>query len=222
MNDIDHTFWYLTRASGFVAYLFLSASVVLGLSMTGTLLERWVRRYRIYDFHRFLSLITLGATVFHVLIVLPDDFIGFRLEELLVPFASPFEPLFMALGILSLYLIAFVIASFYLRHLIHYRAWRLIHYATFGGFVLALAHGVGAGTDTQAAWAQYLLRRDRPRRLQPPRLPRPQGRVARHPRARAGASDRAATALRPRPEIDRRSTAGWAQPAVDAIIRRGS
>ena len=156
MTEIDHTYWYLTRASGFVAFLLLTASVVFGLSMTGGLLERWVRRYRIYDFHRFLSLITLCVTLFHVFIVLPDEFIGFSLDELLLPFVSPFEPLFMALGIFSLYLTAFIIASFYLRQLIHYRVWRLIHYATFAAFVLALGHGVGAGTDTEASWAQDL------------------------------------------------------------------
>jgi cytochrome b561 len=39
---------------------------------------------------------------------------------------------------------------------VSYRAWRLLHYLTFAVFVLALAHGVGAGTDTQSEWAQYL------------------------------------------------------------------
>src|SRR5687767_1276083 len=55
LNDIDHTYWYLTRASGFVAYLLLFACVSLGLSMTGSTLDRWLARYRVYDLHRFLS-----------------------------------------------------------------------------------------------------------------------------------------------------------------------
>jgi predicted ferric reductase len=156
MNDIDHTYWYLTRASGFVAYLLLFASVTLGLSMTGDVVERWLRRYRVYDLHRFLSLFTLLVTAFHVLIVLPDEFIAFSPIELLVPFASPYEPLFIALGGFSLYLTGFIVATFYLRSVIPYPAWRLIHYATFGAYVLALAHAIGAGTDTEAAWARYL------------------------------------------------------------------
>jgi predicted ferric reductase len=156
MSDIDHTYWYLTRAAGFVAYLLLFASVVLGLTMTGGLFDRWLARYRVYDFHRFLSLITLGVIVFHVLIVLPDRYIGFSVIELLVPFASPYEPLYMALGAFGLYLTAVIIASFYLLPLLRYPLWRLLHYATFGGYVLALVHGIGAGTDTEAAWARYL------------------------------------------------------------------
>ncbi len=154
--EIDHTFWYLTRASGFVAYLLLFASLVLGLTMTGDLNSRWYHRFQVYDVHRFLSLFTLGFTVFHVLIVLPDRFIGFSLVELLVPFASPYRPEFMAVGILSLVLMAIAVGSFYARELIGYRAWRLLHYVTFAVFVSAAAHGIGAGTDSGSRWAPYL------------------------------------------------------------------
>jgi predicted ferric reductase len=156
VNEIDHSYWYLTRASGLAAYLLLFVSVTLGLSMTGDVLERWLRRYRVYDLHRFLSLLTLIVCVFHALIVLPDEYIGFSVAELLLPFASPYRPEFMALGVFALYLTAFIVGTFYLRRLVGYPAWRLIHYATFGAFTLALVHGIGAGTDTPAAWAQYV------------------------------------------------------------------
>jgi predicted ferric reductase len=153
---VDHTYWYLCRASGLVAYLLLFACVTLGLTMTGSVLDRWLQRFRVYDLHRFLSLITLGVTLFHVFIVLGDDYIAFSIGELLVPFASPYEPLYMALGAFGLYLTSVIVISFYLRRLLSYPAWRLLHYATFGAFVLALAHAVGAGTDTNAAWVRYL------------------------------------------------------------------
>jgi predicted ferric reductase len=156
MTDINHTYWYLTRASGLVAYLLLFVSVSLGLTMTGDVLERWLRRHRIYDLHRFLSLITMGVVGFHALIVLGDGYFSFSLPELLLPFASPYRPLYMALGVFGLYLTALIVASFYVRGVLSYPVWRLVHYATFGAFVLALVHGIGAGTDTQASWAQYL------------------------------------------------------------------
>lgn len=154
--ELDHTFWYLTRASGFVAYLLLFASLVLGLSMTGNLSGRSYRRSQVYDLHRFLSLFTLGFTVFHILIVLPDRYIGFSLVELLVPFASPYRPEFMALGILSLMLMAIAVGSFYARELFGYRMWRVLHYVTFAVFISAAAHGIGAGTDSGTAWAPYI------------------------------------------------------------------
>ena len=156
MTNIDHTYWYLTRASGFVAYLLLFISVALGLAMTGDLLERWLRRFRVYDLHRFVTLLAMTGAVFHMLIVLPDRYFAFSPVELLLPFASPYRPVYMALGGFSIYLTAMIVASFYLRRFLRYAAWRLLHYTTFGAFVLALVHGIGAGTDSEADWARYL------------------------------------------------------------------
>jgi predicted ferric reductase len=156
MDDGGSTFWYLTRASGFVAYLLLFAALSLGLLMTGDVLGKRLARFRIYDIHRFVSLLALCLTLLHVFIVLPDAFIGFTLPELLVPFASPYEPVFMALGAFSFYLTAAVIGSFYALRRIGYPAWRMLHYATLAAFLLAFLHGVGAGSDSDGAWAPYL------------------------------------------------------------------
>jgi predicted ferric reductase len=98
----------------------------------------------------------LAITLAHTFIVLPDRYIGFSVWELLVPFASPYRPDYMALGTLALYTMALVVVSFYLRPLVPYKAWRALHYATFAVFIMALAHGVGAGSDTGLAWAQGL------------------------------------------------------------------
>jgi predicted ferric reductase len=153
---VDHSFWYLTRASGFVAYLLLFASVVLGLSMTGSLAGRWYQRFQAYDLHRFLSLFTLGFVAFHMLIVLPDGYFAFQPWELLVPSLSPYRPEYMALGVAAFYVMAIAAGSFYLRHVTGYRVWRFLHYATFLAFVAAFAHGIGAGADSGSDWAQYL------------------------------------------------------------------
>ena len=42
--------------------------------------------------------------------------------------------------------------SFYIRKQLGARAWRLIHYASFGTFGLAMLHGLFSGTDTQTFW----------------------------------------------------------------------
>ena len=154
MDGGDQTFWYLTRASGLVAYLLLFGSVSLGLALTGG--SAGLRRYDIYDLHRFIALVTLAVTGFHLLIVLPDAYISFTLPELLVPFASPYRPVYMALGVLGFYLMVLVLASFYRMPRVPYWLWRRLHYATFFIFALALAHGLGAGTDTGTGWALAL------------------------------------------------------------------
>jgi predicted ferric reductase len=152
--EAGHTYWYLTRAAGIVAYLLLFASVSLGLVMTTDLFPRRLERFRVFDLHRFVAILALALSVFHALIVLPDAFIGFTLPELMVPFASPYRATWMAAGVFALYVSVVVVASFYLRPLVPYAAWRALHYATFGVFVLAVAHGAGAGTDTQSMWAR--------------------------------------------------------------------
>jgi predicted ferric reductase len=153
VDSADHTFWYLTRASGVVSYLALFISVTLGLSMTTSLGSGRLQRFKVYDFHRFLSLVTIGLTMFHIFIVLPDGYIGFSIGELLIPFTSPYRPAFMALGIFSFYLTSIIILSFYALPRLPYATWRLIHYATLLAFAMALAHGIGAGTDTGSVWA---------------------------------------------------------------------
>lgn len=151
----EHAFWYLTRATGLVAFVLLTVSVSLGLVMTGKVSTR-LRRNAAYDIHRFVAMLTLAVTALHTLIVLPDQYIGFSVWELLVPFASPYRVTYMALGTISLYLMIIVIGSFYARPLVPYRAWRAIHYATFAVFVMALTHGIGAGSDSGEIWAQAL------------------------------------------------------------------
>jgi predicted ferric reductase len=153
--ETDHTFWYLTRAAGLTAHLLLFSSVSLGLLLTGGLPRR-LRRFQTYDLHRFVALLSLGVTIFHTFIVLPDQYMSFSVVEILVPFASPYETSYMAIGVVASYLLVAVVGSFYLRRLVSYRAWRLVHFSTFGVYGLALAHGIGAGTDSSTAWVVLL------------------------------------------------------------------
>jgi predicted ferric reductase len=48
----------------------------------------------------------------------------------------------------AFYLSAFVTGSFYIRKQIGQRAWRLIHFASFAVYLLALLHGITSGTDS--------------------------------------------------------------------------
>jgi hypothetical protein len=62
----------------------------------------------------------------------------------------------MTLGIVTLYGSLLITASFYVKGLLGQRAWRLVHYATFGLFVTALAHGIWTGADSDAIAVQYM------------------------------------------------------------------
>ena len=152
----DQTAWRVSRAAGLTGYLLLFVNVCLGLAVRTRFTEPVLTRWRAFDLHQLTALITVGFMAVHVLALLADRFIGFTVAQLLVPFASPYRPLETALGVVGLYATLAVVASFYVRRHIGYRAWRWLHYFTFGAFGLSLVHGVTAGTDTAASWGGAL------------------------------------------------------------------
>jgi predicted ferric reductase len=79
---------------------------------------------------------------------LGDRYIGFNIFHLTLPFFAPYEPFWTGLGTIGLYLSTLLTGSFYLRKWIGQRIWRTLHYFSFAAYLLALAHGVMAGTDS--------------------------------------------------------------------------
>ncbi len=149
LGDQPKAFWYLSRSSGVVAYLALWLSAVLGLSLTNRVAKLWGGGPAVADVHQFVSLLSLALVVFHVLILLGDSYANYRLDQLLIPFAaSKHEPFWVGLGQLGFYLMLPIIFSFYVRRRISVRTWRTVHYGSFALYVLTVAHGLGAGTDS--------------------------------------------------------------------------
>ena len=155
-QPVNHTFWYISRAAGFTAYALLTLTVCLGLLVRTRLLEAIVARWRSFDLHQFTALLALAFVALHIFSLLGDQYIGFQFDQLFIPLASPYRPVQVALGIIALYLLIVIVGSFYVRRSISYQTWRAIHYATFGLFVLVLAHGVLAGTDSGQSWAREI------------------------------------------------------------------
>jgi predicted ferric reductase len=156
---MNHEYWYLSRAAGFTAYLLLFASVVTGIATSTRLGARLKLGNLPFDLHRFLSLLAVAFTVFHVYILLGDGYANYSVWQLSVPFLSPYRTLSVAVGMFAFFAMLLVVGSFYVRRFIGYRAWRTLHVATFGLYAAATAHGLYAGTDTGAWWARdiYLL-----------------------------------------------------------------
>jgi predicted ferric reductase len=144
------SYWYLSRASGIVAYLLLWASVAWGLLLSTRLGRHLVSAPVLLDAHQFVSNVGLGFAFFHGLILMGDQYLSFPLSAVLVPFAGEYEPLLVAAGQIGLWLSLLLIVSFYVRRWIGAKAWRLIHYLSFIGYWLVLIHAVWLGSDTAA------------------------------------------------------------------------
>ena len=147
-GDLGQLPWMLSRVSGVVSFVLLSASVNFGLFLSTKAADSAMPRAFVFSIHQFLSVLTLCFLGIHAGSLLFDGFLNFGPLSLLLPFASPYKPLSVALGTLSAWATAIVTASFWMRGRIGQKAWRKLHYASFGAYVLALGHGVFSGTDT--------------------------------------------------------------------------
>ncbi|GAC1637620.1 MAG: hypothetical protein NVS4B2_26470 [Chloroflexota bacterium] len=145
-------YWYIVRASGFVAYLLLTTGVLSGLLLSLRWRSNAWPRLLTEEMHQFLQLTGIVFLAIHVLSTLLDTFIRFQWYEVLIPFMGPYRVVWMACGIIAMYLAMALAFSIYMRRKIGYRAWRTLHYAGFAAWLLALAHGLTTGTDTRTVW----------------------------------------------------------------------
>jgi predicted ferric reductase len=148
-------YWFLSRATAFVALGLLWLSMLMGLLISDKIARSWPGAQAAFSVHEYVSLLGLGFAGFHALILLGDRYIGYDLRQVLLPFASQgYRPLWVGLGQLGLYVWAIVSATFYVRQRIGHKLWRVIHYASYFNFTVAILHGLASGTDSGSPWAQ--------------------------------------------------------------------
>lgn len=146
------TGWIWLRATGIGAYVALFLSVAWGLVSTTGVVTKRISKASSNRFHA--SVATSGVLLLgiHLTLVLLHDFVPFDLLDLLVPVRSSYRPFGIALGIASMYALVLVAASSWVRSKLSTRLWRSIHLLSVPAFILALLHGVFAGTDTERPW----------------------------------------------------------------------
>ena len=154
--NLDALVWEGIRAAGLLAYALLSLGVLLGLATRTRAFDALLRRGWVNELHQSLSVAALAAVAGHVAFILLNREEPFSPAAVFVPFAASWQPLAVTLGVVAMYLAALLVASSWLRPHIGWKVWRAIHYGGFGAWVLALAHGLTAGTDTQATWVVWL------------------------------------------------------------------
>ncbi len=144
--------WYLTRGTGLVALILLSASVVLGVvnvSRWGP--TRWPR-FATAGLHRNVSLLVVVVLAVHIVTAEADTFAPVGWLAVVVPFGSTYRPVWLGLGTLAFDLVLALVVTSLLRHRLGYRAWRAVHWAAYLSWPVAVVHGLGTGTDTRLGW----------------------------------------------------------------------
>lgn len=150
MNVTHHLFWITSRAAGITALLLASASVTLGLMTSSD--RRPESRRDLRTVHEWLSLATLALVGLHGVSLLGDSYLRPGLSGIAIPFASPYRPFWTGLGIIAGYGLAALGLSYYLRNRIGAVRWKRLHRLTALFWLAAVAHTLGAGSDTGQVW----------------------------------------------------------------------
>ncbi len=141
--------WYLTRGTGLVTLVLLTASVVLGVLQV----QRWGSpRFMVVSLHRAISLLVVVFVVVHVLTAVLDSYAPIRLVDAVLPFAGSYRPIWLGLGAVAFDLILALTVTSLLRRHLGLAAWRAVHWLAYGCWPIALVHGWGTGSDTRTPW----------------------------------------------------------------------
>ncbi len=150
-------YWYLTRSTGVVTLLLLTAIVILGtlgpLRVAGS--ARWPR-FTIGQLHRDASLLVLALLVVHIITSVLDSFAPIGLLDAVVPLHSSYRPLWLGFGALAFDLLVALTVTSLVRRRLGYTAWRRVHWLAYASFPVAVLHSLGAGSDAKSVWLLWL------------------------------------------------------------------
>lgn len=139
--------WYISRATGVVALLLLTAVMLVGLLVTRQKQLPGLPRFAVSGLHRNLSLLATAFVAIHVVTAVFDGYVTIPLSAAVVPFTSPYERFWLTTGAVAFDLmLAFIITSLLRRHLSR-KMWRGIHLTAYLCWPIAWFHSVFASKD---------------------------------------------------------------------------
>ena len=149
--------WYLTRATGLVSLILLSAVVVLGtVASVGWTSDRWPR-FLSQSLHRNLSLFCIVLIGVHVVTTVGDGYVPIGLADAVIPIRSAYRPIWVGLGAVAFDMLLAVAITSALRRRIGVRAWRGVHWLAYACWPIAVVHGLGSGSDARLPGATLVF-----------------------------------------------------------------
>jgi hypothetical protein len=154
---VELTLWFVSRATGLVALLLLTVSLVLGVVGAGRVtMQRWPR-FTLAALHRNIALMTVLFLAVHVSTTIIDPYAGIGWLDAVLPFGSVYHPFWLGLGALALDLFIAVMLTSMVRTHLNPGLWRAVHWTGYGCWPVALVHGLGiGGKDTELSWVLSL------------------------------------------------------------------
>lgn len=144
--------WYLTRATGTVALLLLSATVTLGVLDVSRYSSPRMPRFLLDAVHRNVALMAVVFLALHVITTLLDSFAPISILAAFVPFTSSYRPFWLGLGAVAFDLLLALVITSLMRRRLGISAWRATHWLAYACWPIALLHGLGTGSDVKSGW----------------------------------------------------------------------
>jgi DMSO/TMAO reductase YedYZ heme-binding membrane subunit len=148
--------WYLTRASGTVALVLLTASVVIGIAAVARLRTPGVPRFVVDGIHRTASLLAVAFLGVHIVTSVLDSFASISLLDAVVPFIGSYRPLWLGLGAVAFDLLLAVAITSLVRDRMGHATWRSVHWLAYAAWPVAVVHGFGTGSDVHQSWLEVI------------------------------------------------------------------
>ncbi|MDE3070161.1 MAG: ferric reductase-like transmembrane domain-containing protein [Acidobacteriota bacterium] len=145
-------YWYLTRSTGIVALVLLSAAVTLGVIDVRRLSSpRWPR-FVVDGLHGTVSLLAVVFVTLHVLTSVLDGFAPISITAAVIPFIGSYRPFWLGLGAVAFDLLLALVVTSLLRSRLKHSTWRATHWLAYACWPVALLHGFGTGSDARGSW----------------------------------------------------------------------
>ncbi len=144
--------WAFGRASGIIALLLFTVTVLLGIVTRSGRPLPGLPRFSVSLVHRNVSLLALTFLVLHVVTLLFDSYAKLNLLDLVVPFLGSFKPFWQGLGTVAFDLVLAIVITGLLRRRIGQRAFRFVHWFAYAMWPIAVLHGIGNGTNGTSNW----------------------------------------------------------------------
>jgi len=152
----SNAIWYLMRSSGVVSLVLLTAVMALGVATVNRWRPGRMPRFVTASLHRSIALLSVVFVGVHVVTAVVDPYALVGVASVFVPFVGAHSAFWVGLGALSLDLIVALIVSSLLRRHVGARLWRGVHWTAYLSWPVALAHGLGMGSDASTIWLQVL------------------------------------------------------------------
>lgn len=150
--DTNSSWLDISSTLGLIATGVLTFNLLLGILLS-TAYRRsplWkkmpflVKKVSLDDLHNWTAYVALALVLGHILLLLPDAALKYRLVDILFPLHAPHQVLWTVLGALAFYALIVVIITTQkkIKTQLGFRLWKNIHLVSYGTALLFVIHGI--------------------------------------------------------------------------------